>query len=362
MADYLERIGGSPGRSAHRLAIAAARVVYEAREAIADLFNAPDPLRVVFTLNVTHAINLALQGLLRPGDRVVTTGVEHNAVMRPLRALAERGVEVVIVPCRPDGTLDLRAFAAALPRATRLVIINHASNVVGTLLPVAECARLAHKAGALLLVDAAQTGGAMPLDMQASGIDLLAFTGHKGLLGPTGTGGLILGEAVDLRALEPLVRGGTGSYSEADVQPEHLPDKYESGTLNAVGIAGLGAGVRYVLKRGVENIRAHEVTLTGALREGLSAIPGITLYGPPEAVRSVAVVSFTAAGWRVSDLGLRLDEEFGILCRVGLHCCPAAHRTIGTYPAGTVRFAPGPFTTIQEIDVAVAAVARLVRK
>jgi selenocysteine lyase/cysteine desulfurase len=215
--------------------------------------------------------------------------------------------------------------------------------------------------GPLLVVDAAQSGGAVPIDMQADGIDLLAFTGHKSLYGPTGTGGLIIGDRVPLEEFRPLIRGGTGSRSEREEQPDFLPDMCESGTPNAVGLAGLEAGVRWVLERGVEAIRAHEVELTRRLLDGLREIPGVTVYGPDDARLRTAVVSFNIAGMEPSEVGMRLDEEYGIMCRVGLHCAPAAHRTIGTFPAGTVRFALGAFTTREEVDAALWAVARLAR-
>lgn len=372
MRDFLERAGGNPGRSGHRLSVEAGRIVYDAREAVAELFNAPDPLRVIFTMNATHAINIALHGLLRPGDRVVTSSIEHNAVMRPLRALAHvpgtskvpgtsRGIDLALIPCGPDGALDLAAAERLITPGTRLVVLNHASNVMGTILPVAQVAGLAHRAGALLLVDAAQTAGALPIDMQALGIDLLAFTGHKALLGPPGTGGLVIGERVDTAQMEPLLRGGTGSRSEFEIQPEDCPDKFESGTLNGVGIAGLAAGIRYVLQHGIEAIRAHEVALAQALAEGLASIPGVTVYGPADPTQRTATVSFTVAGRRVSEIGLRLDEEHDVLCRVGLHCAPAAHRTIGTFPEGTVRLAAGFSTTPAEVAQAVAAVAEVIR-
>lgn len=359
MANFLERAGGNPGRSGHRLSIEAGRIVYDAREAIAELFHARDPLRVIFTLNATHALNLALRGVLRAGDRVVTTSVEHNAVMRPLRALEREGVRVAIVPCARAGLLDLDAMRDALRMGARLVVVNHASNVVGTILPVAEVARLAHAAGALMLVDAAQTAGVLPIDIEAMQIDLLAFTGHKGLYGPPGTGGLVIGENVDAAMIEPLMRGGTGSHSEFEEQPDDLPDKFECGTPNGVGIAGLGAGVRFVLARGIDAIRAHEVELTRALIAGLSEIPGAIVHGTRDAELQTATVSFTVTNRRVSEIGLRLDEEFGVLCRVGLHCAPAAHRTMGTFPEGTVRFAASVFTTLDEIRAAVDAVRRI---
>ncbi len=250
MTHYLAEIGANPGRSGHRLAVEAARMVYGVREAVAELFGAPDPLRVVFGANATEALNLALNGLLRPGDHVVTASMEHNSVMRPLRALERGGVQVTVVRCSPDGVLDPADLEAAIRPDTRLIALNHASNVVGTLLPVAEAGRIARQHGTLLLVDAAQTAGAYPINVQADAIDLLAFTGHKSLYGPMGTGGLVIGERVDVTQLAPLKRGGTGSRSEHEEQPEFLPDLCESGTPNAVGLAGLGAGMRWVLGAG----------------------------------------------------------------------------------------------------------------
>lgn len=356
MTEMLERAGGNPGRSGHRLSIEAARVVYDTREEVAELLGASDPLRVVFTANATHAINIALLGLLRPGDGVVLSSIEHNAVMRPLRALEEKGVQVTVVQCASDGTLDPADVARVVNSKTRLVAMVHGSNVVGTLLPVAEIAAIAHRVGALLLVDAAQTTGSVPIDVQAMGIDLLAFTGHKSLQGPTGIGGLVVGSNVDASRMETIMRGGTGSQSELEEQPDELPDKYESGTPNTVGIAGLLAGIRWIKSRGIEQVRAHEMRLTKALIDGLSDIPGLLVYGPKDATRSIAVVSFTIPGKHVSDIGLRLDEEFDILCRVGLHCAPAAHRTMGTYPEGTVRLAPGVMTTLDDIEATMSAV------
>jgi len=361
MSDVLERAGGNPGRSGHSLSIEAARVVYDAREEVAGLFNVPDPLRVVFTANATHAINMVLLGLLRPGDEVVVSSIEHNAVMRPLRVLEQKGVQVTVVQCASDGTLNPADVARAVSSKTRLVAMVHGSNVMGTLLPVDEVAAIAHKVGALLLVDAAQTAGTLPVDMQAMGMDLLAFTGHKSLQGPTGIGGLIVGSNVDISQIEPVMRGGTGSQSELEEQPDGLPDKYESGTHNTVGIAGLLAGIRWLKSKDIEQIRAHEMSLTAALLEGLSDIPGLIVYGSKEHERSVAVVSFTIPGKHVSEIGLRLDDEFGILCRVGLHCAPAAHRTIGTYPEGTVRLAPGVMTSLDDIHTVVSAVRHIAR-
>ncbi|MBN1888979.1 MAG: aminotransferase class V-fold PLP-dependent enzyme [Thermoflexales bacterium] len=359
MLHYLNEVGANPGRAGHRLAVESARIVYAAREAVASLFNAPDPLRVTFGANVTEALNLALRGLLRTGDHVITSSMEHNSVMRPLRALERAGVELSVVQCSPEGFLDPVRVEAALRPNTAMIALNHASNVVGTLLPAAELGQIARRHGLLLLVDAAQTGGAYPIDMQADAIDLLAFTGHKSLYGPTGTGGLIVSERVDVNRLDPLKRGGTGSRSEREEQPEFLPDMCESGTLNVVGLAGLGASLRWVMERGVETIRADEVALAQQLMDGLRDIPGVSVYGGLEAARQTATVSFNIAGLEPSEVGLRLDDDYEIMCRVGLHCAPAAHKTLGTFPAGSVRFGLGVFNTAQEVETALGAVRQL---
>ena len=359
MAHFMGSVGANPGRAAHRRAVEAGRIVYAAREAVAELFHAPDPLRIVFGANVTEALNLALYGLLRPGDHVITSSMEHNSMMRPLRALEQDGVKVTVVPCSSHGVLDPADVAVAIRPGTKMVALNHASNVVGTLLPVAEVGAICRDRGLLLLVDAAQTGGAYPIDVQADQIDLLGFTGHKSLGGPMGTGGLIVGERVDERQLEPLVRGGTGSRSEHELQPDFLPDMCESGTPNAVGLAGLRAGVRWVLGQRVEAIRAHEVAITQRLIDGLQSISGVTVYGTHDAENQTATVSFNVDGMAPSEVGQRLDEEYGLMCRVGLHCAPAAHKTIGTFPVGTVRFGLSGFNTVGEIDLALEAVRTL---
>jgi len=360
MVGVLEYAGGNPGRSGHRLSIEAARAVYDTREDIARFFNISDPTRVIFTSNATHAINIVLRGLLKPGDRVVVSSMEHNAVMRPLRRLEEQGLILDVVSCASDGSLDVNDIATALKLDTRLVVINHASNVAGTILPVAEVVSIARSTGALLLVDAAQTGGVLPIDMKAFGIDFLAFTGHKGLQGPPGVGGLVIADHVDVSQIEPLMRGGTGSQSELEEQPEYLPDKFESGTPNIAGIAGLRAGINWIMDRGIEAIRMHEKKLTGTLIEGLSDIPGVRVCGAGDPEKAVAIVSFTAIEKRVSEIGLKLDEDYGVLTRVGLHCAPAAHKTIGTFPEGTVRLAPGVFTTADDVKEAVSAIEKVI--
>jgi cysteine desulfurase family protein len=362
MVHFMEQVGANPGRSGHSRAVEAARIINAAREAVAELFQVGDPLRVVFGANATQALNLVLRGLLRPGGHVITSSMEHNSVMRPLRALEQSGVAVTVVTCSQEGGLDPEAVGRALRSNTVLIALNHASNVVGTLLPVAEVGWIARKQGVLLLVDAAQTAGAIPIDMEAARIDLLAFTGHKSLFGPMGTGGLVVGPRVNLALMEPLLRGGTGSRSEYEEQPDFLPDRYESGTLNAVGLAGLEAGIRWVLDTGVKAIRVRERMLTQNLIDGLAHIEGVTVQGSRDAARQTATISFTLAGLEPSEIGLRLDEEDHILCRVGLHCAPAAHRTLGTFPNGTVRFALSAKNTSEEVNAAIQAVRRLAGK
>lgn len=373
MVHCLNHVGANPGRSGHRLSVEAGRIVYEAREAVAELFGVDDPLRVAFGANVTEALNLALRGYLRPGDHVITSSMEHNSVMRPLRAAAagecasvahdspapDGAIALTVVPCSPGGFLDAPDLEAAIRPETVMIVLNHASNVCGSLLPVREAGEIARRHDCVLLVDAAQTGGAYAIDMEADKIDFLAFTGHKALGGPMGTGGLVIGERVDLDRLVPLKRGGTGSRSEQEEQPDFLPDLCESGTPNTVGLAGLAAGVRWVLDRGVDAIRQHELELTQRLIDGLGEIPGLTVHGGLDAAWQTATVSFAVADIEHSEVGLRLDDEYDIMCRVGLHCAPAAHKTLGTFPAGTVRFGLSAFSTRAEVDAAIQAVREI---
>jgi len=357
IVDFLEHSAGNPGRSGHALAIAAQTVVAATRSQLAALFGVPDPARIIFALNATDALNMALWGLLRPGDRVVTTSIEHNAVARPLHAMAERGIEVTRVACAADGTLDLDDLDRALRSGpVRLVAMCHASNVVGTILPAHEAAQRAHEHGALFLLDAAQTAGVLPIDVREMGLDLLAFPGHKALLGPTGTGGLYVAPGV---RLSPLRQGGTGTRSEEERQPEELPAALESGTVNTVGIAGLGAALRYLQQRGQRAIRTHEVAMTARLIDGLIDIPGLRIHGTGDPARQVATVSLSLEGWEPVDVAAVLDSSFGIAVRSGLHCAPQAHRTLGTYPRGTVRLSPGCFTTDDDVDEALAALGKL---
>ena len=359
MNDFMNSVCANSGRSGHRLAIQASRIVYETREAIAELFNVTDPLRVVFTMNATEGLNLAMRGSLHAGDHVITSSMEHTSVMRPLRALEAQGIEVTVVQCSEQGFLNPGDVEKAIKPDTKMVVLNHASNVTGSLAPAGEIGLLTEDYGLLFALDAAQTAGAYPIDVQKANLDLLAFTGHKSLYGPPGTGGLYIREDVQL---EPLKWGGTGSRSEEEYQPDFLPDKYESGTLNLVGIAGLGAGVRFAMREGVEAIRERERDLTHRLISGLLGIPGVTVYGGLNADRQIGVVSFNIEGISPSEVGLHLDDEYSVMCRVGLHCAPAAHKTIGTFPDGTVRFGLGTFTTEGEIDAAIQAVSELTER
>lgn len=359
MLYFLEKVGASPGRSGHRLSIEAGRLLYQTRESLAELLNVIDPLRIIFTLNVTEAINLVLKGLLRPGDQVITSSMEHNSVMRPLRELEKRGVEVKVVLCSPQGDLDPVDIKRSIKENTKLIVLNHGSNVIGSILPISAVGAIARDYGLLFLVDTAQTAGCYPLDVKKDNIDLLAFTGHKALFGPPGTGGLVVGERVNIKKLNPLKVGGTGSRSESEEQPDFLPDIYESGTPNTVGLSGLNEGVRFILKEGVDKIRQHEKNLITHLIEKLKEIPEVILYGEDHLKDRVAVVSFNLEDKWPSDVGLRLDEEYDIMCRVGLHCSPAAHKTIGTFPVGTVRFSMSWFNTFKEVDQAIIAIRNI---
>ncbi len=356
---FNREIGANPGRGSHRKTIEAGMLVLETRELLAGLFNVKDSSRIVFMPNVTYALNLALKGILNPGDHVVISSMEHNAVARPLHTLEQTGVEVSVVQCAPDGSLDPRGVELAVRDNTRMICMLHASNLTGTIMPVEEVGRIAKERGALFLVDAAQTAGVLPIDVEAQHIDLLAFTGHKGLLGPQGTGGLYIRPGLEVCS---LIEGGTGSLSEELSQPDFLPDRFESGTPNTPGLAGLGAGVRYLLEVGIEKVRRHEQELTELLLCGLKEIKGVTLYGPCDSRRQTAVVSLNVAGLDCGELCFMLDRNYGIISRSGLHCSPLAHRTIGTIKKGTCRLSPGFFNTPEDIEKTVRAVAEIARE
>jgi cysteine desulfurase family protein len=359
MVKFMDEVGANPGRSGHFRSIDAARIVFETREALSVLFHVKDSSRIVFTLNATESINLALKGLLKPGDHVITSSMEHNSVMRPLRDVEKKGIALSIIPCSKEGMLDSHEVEGRIQSNTKMVILNHSSNVTGTLLPVEAVGSIVRKHNLLFLVDAAQTAGACPIDIDKDHIDLLAFTGHKSLYGPQGTGGLVIGERIQEKEMIPLKQGGTGSRSEFEEQPDFLPDCFESGTPNGVGLAGLLAGVQFVLGKGVERIRQKEMALVEKLIKGLKEIRQVKLYGPESLGDRIATLSFNIAQLSPSETASRLEREFGILCRPGLHCAPAAHHTIGTFPEGTVRFGLSAFSTEEEIETAVQAVFQI---
>lgn len=363
MSNYQRNIGGSPGRSGHGISIDAGRVVFETRETVARLFNIEDSLRIAFTKNSTEALNIALCGLLKDGDHVITTSMEHNSVMRPLRFLQSCGVALSVISCSAQGDLDPNDIKNALRKNTKIVVLTHASNVTGTIMPVEEIGQIVkYRGDVLLCVDAAQTAGVLPIDVGEMNIDLLAFTGHKSLYGPQGTGGLYIRKGLDENIL-PLMRGGTGSRSEFEAQPDFMPDKYESGTPNAVGLAGLGAGVNFVREQTITAIRAKEEQLTSHFLEQLKdEKKKVTIYGPRDAAMQTAVVSFNLKNITPSDAALYFEEKWGIMCRPGLHCAPAAHKTIGTFSQGTVRFSFGFFQSEKDVDTAAAAVRDLMQK
>jgi cysteine desulfurase family protein len=359
MARCLAEASANPGRGSHAMAVRASRVLFEARKLLAKLFGVRNPNDIVFTLNATHALNLALQGLLKPGDHVITSSLEHNSIRRPLEALKRtRGIEVTYVPTDAKGNLDLNQVEASFRNNTRLVAVTHSSNLLGTILPVGELGELAHRRHAKLLVDAAQTAGTLDIDVTSMHIDLLAFPGHKGLMGPQGTGGLYIHPELDL---EPLMHGGTGSRSESPEQPTTRPDRYEAGTQNTVGIAGLAAGVSFVLEETVQKIHARENELVGKLIAGLNNIQGVKVLGPGPGEPRTAIASFVIEGVDPAETAFILDQQFGIAVRAGFHCTPLGHEAAGTTETGAVRASPGYFTTDSEIVSLVAAVEEISR-
>jgi cysteine desulfurase / selenocysteine lyase len=364
VAGYLRDIGATPGRAAHRRAVEAGRIALRCRRALARLVGIRgDPGRIVFQLNATHALNTALFGLLRPGDRVVRTVFDHNAVRRPLAALQGRGVRESVLSGVVAGEFDLdeveRAFAGRRDReaepTARLLVLPHASNVLGTVLPVAELAARAHACGALVLLDAAQSAGHVPMDVQALGADLVAFTGHKGLLGPQGIGALWVRPGLEL---EPLLYGGAGADSASESMPDSYPDHLEAGTQNGPGMAGMLAGIEWLLDTGVDRLHAQTRELKRVLREQLARIPGVTLHSPP-APDGVGIVTLSLAGMDAAELARRLDSEHGVLCRAGLHCAPETHALLGTLETGAVRLSLGWASTLAHVERAAHALRAL---
>ena len=359
--DWFQRThGASPGRSGYDKAMESGNLLHEARKTLAGLFGGANPDRLIFSYNSTDALNLALWGLLSPGDHVITTTLEHNAVLRPLHHLERyNGVEVDYVPFDENGFVNPDDFAPLFRKNTKLIVVNHASNVIGTIQPVAEIGRLCHERGVNFVVDASQSAGKIPVDVQAMNIDVLAFTGHKSLLGPTGIGGMYVRDGVEIRHTRA---GGTGVKSAQLHHLEEYPYRLEYGTLNMVGVAGLLAGVKWVLSQGMDKIHMNEMALANSFVDGLHEIRGVTTYCQDNLDNHIGVVSFNIDGFEAGDTGTLLDGEYNIACRTGLHCAPLVHKQLGTDRIhGTVRAGFGPFNTKAHVESALKAVREIAK-
>ena len=361
--DYILNSGANINRGCYETAYDVEEQVLETRELLCRLFHGPDCRNVIFTKNVTESLNVLLKGLLRPGDHVITSSMEHNAVMRPLVQMEKAGVSFTRAPCDSQGRLDPGVLEGCLRPETRLVVMTHASNVCGTVLPAPQVGQFCQKHGLRFILDCAQTAGVLEVDMEAMGIDALAFTGHKGLLGPQGVGGFVITDGLS-RELEPLLSGGTGSLSHTEEVPDFLPDRFEPGTLNLPGILGLRQGLLFLKETGTQAVRAHEQALARRFREGLRPLEReglLRVLAGEENVERVGVVSVQTLKRELSQAAFALDEDFGVQTRVGLHCAPAAHKTLGSYPTGSIRFSFGVFNTPEEVDRALSALAEVCR-
>jgi len=333
-------------------------LVLEVREKIAALFDSSSGREVVFTCGVTQALNIALKGLLRSGDQVVTTQMEHNAVIRPLAQLKARGVQVDVARCGRDGRLDLSDLESKITERTKLVVMTHASNVCGVILPIREAGAICRRRGALFLVDCAQTAGVIPISMKRDNIDILAFAGHKGLLASQGLGGLILSQKIADEMI-PLIAGGTGSHSHMEEMPAELPDRLEAGTLNLPGIAALSVALDYIAKIGLRAIYDQEMKLLARLTDGLSGLPGVRLIGPENPRDKCAIAALDFPDIDNATVAARLDDEYGIMTRSGLHCAPGAHKALGTFPRGVLRCSLGHLNTEAEVDIFLSALYQM---
>lgn len=348
---------GNPGRSGHDLSRRTGEEVYQARKTLADFFKIKKPERVLFTSNTSEALNLAIKGVLNRGDHVVTTAMEHNSVLRPIRVLAEEGVMRTIVPCGPDGSLEIGRVEKAIRPNTKLIVCTQASNVTGTIMPVKKLAALCSGHNILFLVDGAQ--GAGHLQMDVDGIDMLAVPGHKGLLGPLGTGMLYVREGIRLKQ---MLQGGTGTASKDLVQPKEMPEGYETGTINAPGIIGLGYSAAFVQKIGIDAIREHQKELTAILDEGLRNMNNVTVYGPSDCRKKVGIVTFNINGYDCEEIASLLNDEYGIAVRGGYHCAGLAHKTIGTWDTGAVRMSMGLYNNKRQMKIAIDAIHAISKK
>ncbi len=363
MCSFMENVGANPGRGGHSRSLDAGRIILETRELLADLFGAPGVNQIILTQNITHSLNLVIKGYLKAGDHVITTRYEHNSVLRPLHRLKENGmITLDYLPVTLKGEVDLQDLERLQRPETSLLAVNHASNVTGLRLPVEKLSRRAKELGLAVLIDTAQTAGGYNYNWQqlrALGVDFVAFTGHKGLMGPQGTGGLVISEEAASRTA-PFIEGGTGSKSDRLLQPKLLPDKFEAGTQNTPGIAGLNAALKFLQETGREKISRVIKARIARLYRGFQEIPGVEIIGPGLESPRVSTLSVTFGDIDPAEVAFRLDQDYGVLTRSGLHCASLAHKAAGTYPAGTLRFSPGYFTIEEEIETALSAVAELV--
>lgn len=361
MSYFITEIGCNVGRGAYAEAFEAQRKIWELREMLCGLFEGPDPKNVIFTMNITQSLNMLLKGLLKPGDHVLISPMEHNAVVRPLHQLTEIGVSYDQMPADETGALITAGLEAMLKPNTKAIVCTHASNVCGTVNPLAELGAFAKAHQLWFVIDAAQTAGVIPVSMKDFQADAIAFTGHKGMLGPQGVGGFVLTDELSSQ-LDSLITGGTGSHSESEIQPDFLPDKFESGTPNTVGLYGLHASLKYILTEGMAQIYDHEMELTGQFMKGIQAMKGVRIIGRPGLEDRMAVVSLDFEHMDNAEVSYCLEKYYGIATRVGMHCAPLAHKQLGTFPQGTVRFSFSYFNTSEEVSHALAAIEALLKE
>ena len=360
MSDYITNRGININRGSYALAYDVEDIIYTTRQRLNTLFNGHDPSHVIFTQNVTMSLNIVIKGLLKAGDHVLVSSMEHNAVMRPLTQLLDKDITFDTIPCDSTGYIQMESIEPLIRPNTVALIINHASNVCGTIQPLESIGSICKAHNLQFIVDAAQTAGVIPIDVKAYHIDALCFTGHKGLLGPQGIGGIILTKEM-AQTLVPLIAGGTGSFSHLETMPTHMPDAFESGTLNLPGIIGLNEGLAYIESQGMENIHNHELVLTQFFLEGLQSIDGINIIGKQNIQDRTAVVSITIDSMDPASIAYELESTYHIMTRVGLHCAPRAHQTLGTYPEGTVRFSFGYANTHEDVVSALSALHRILK-
>lgn len=360
MSDYITNRGININRGSYALAYDVEDIIYTTRQRLNTLFNGHDPSHVIFTQNVTMSLNMVIKGLLKAGDHVLVSSMEHNAVMRPLTQLLDKGITFDTIPCDSTGSIQMDSIEPLIRPNTVALIINHASNVCGTIQPLESIGPICKAHNLQFIVDAAQTAGVIPIDVKVCHIDALCFTGHKGLLGPQGIGGIILTKEM-AQNLTPLIAGGTGSFSHLETLPTHMPDAFESGTLNLPGIIGLNEGLAYIESQGMENIHNHELALTQAFLEGLQSIDVVNIVGKQDIQDRTSVVSITIDSMDPASIAYELESTYHIMTRVGLHCAPRAHQTLGTYPEGTVRFSFGYANTHEDVVSALSALHRILK-